>query len=90
MVEGPYPGVRYAACKSCGARIFWAKTTAGKAIPIDAAASPRGNLVTFFEKRTGNVRAETYTLIAHGRDAVLRTAHFATCQSADQHRRPRP
>lgn len=31
-------------CKSCGAEIRWAKTPAGKAIPIDEKPSPTGNI----------------------------------------------
>jgi hypothetical protein len=63
-------------CKSCGAEILWARTSAGKRVPLDA--KPQ----RLFVRGVG----------LEGGGVVLRscfTSHFATCPDAAQHRRPR-
>lgn len=59
-------------CKSCGAEIRWEKTPAGKHMPMD----PRP------EKRIvlGRVNGLAYVV-----DTYM--PHWATCTSADEHRR---
>lgn len=86
MMDGPYPGVKYVPCRSCGAQVFWAVTRNGKSNPIDAAARTEGNVVTFFRKTDGTVRVESYDPGKH-RGAIRRTSHFATCPDSAQHRR---
>jgi DNA polymerase III epsilon subunit-like protein len=62
-------------CKSCGAAILWAKTPAGKAMPLDA--EPQKRIVL------GRVTGEAHVLDTY-------VPHWATCPSAAQHRAPRP
>lgn len=70
-------------CRSCGAQIYWAKTEAGKSMPVDAEPVPDGNVILF--DRRGSVLA----LVLHRGEvpppgAKLRQAHFRTCpNSAD-------
>lgn len=75
-------------CKSCNALIIWAQTTKGKAMPVDAVPDPDcGNVV--LTPRDGRSPLAT----VYGKTspppagALLRTAHFATCRQAAQHRR---
>lgn len=69
------------ACRSCGAPILWARTVQGKAIPLDAQRSERGNI----ELRGGTAHYVTPDI-----NAELRyISHFATCPQADQHRKPK-
>jgi hypothetical protein len=65
-------------CRSCGAQIFWVKTSNGKNAPIDAEPVPDGNII----------------VDEHGHGAVIPKAmpiepdikryknHFATCPDA--------
>ena len=70
-----------ARCRSCGAVMEWAKTQAGKVMPIDAEPSENGNLVY---AQAGVVR------FAKPDDPGPRfTSHFATCPDAKQFRRDR-
>lgn len=64
-------------CKSCGAEIIWAKTPAGKNMPLNADGEKR------FLVEGGA------TQIITCRPIVVRTSHFSTCPNADQHRRLR-
>ena len=82
------------ACRSCGADIVWAKTTAGKNIPIDAndfgdpIPKQGGNL-----RYTGRVRdgapevefSEQSTLLDP--DGPRFVTHFSTCKQADSWRK---
>jgi hypothetical protein len=68
-----------AACRSCGAPIFWARVaTSGSSMPVNEKPDPKGNLIL----RNGEVRVQTK------RDpAGLRyLSHFATCPKAKEHR----
>jgi len=69
-------------CKSCGARISWAKTDAGKNIPLDEVPNPRGNLVRTDLK--GGVRVAKED---DPPELVRWISHFATCPNAASHRR---
>lgn len=44
-------------CRTCGAEIFWAITTEGHRIPLDAAPVPDGNIVLDYEP-TGAVEVQ--------------------------------
>jgi hypothetical protein len=68
-----------AACSSCGARIFWAKTEKGKSIPIDYDPRPDGNLWFYCDV--------VYPRVMPG--AMRFVAHFATCPNAKKHRKER-
>lgn len=58
-------------CRACGAKILWARTAAGKIIPLDAC--PIAN---------GNMRRE----MLDGSE-LRYLSHFATCPNADRFRR---
>lgn len=77
----PERGQRMATCKSCSAPMTWAKTTAGRIIPMDAAPTADG---TWQFTVPGMVRF----VPLEGRAGLeLYTSHFATCPFADKHRR---
>lgn len=76
------------ACSTCGAPIRWCVTEKGAAMPVDVAPAKNGNLI---------LRAVGSKTIAACVTPLLETpeeraaphflSHFATCPSADQHRR---
>lgn len=72
-----------AQCSSCGAAIVWAVTVAGARMPVDAAPSPKGNLV--LEGETVRVVPPPDLLDQRPRH----TSHFATCPDAAQFRKPK-
>ena len=61
-------------CKSCGAAILWVLTPKGHAMCLD----PKPEKRVVLGRQTGQ---------AHVLDTYV--PHWATCPSADQHRRPR-
>lgn len=77
-----------ARCQSCRAPIVWAKTEAGKPIPLDPDPVPDGNLA-LASWETGQAPRVRY--LRKGDDPpdpmVRRVAHFATCPAAKRHRR---
>ena len=62
-------------CSSCGAEIIWAKTPAGKNMPLDAKPETR------WIAEGGGGQESTC------RPVQVRVSHFSTCPNADQHRR---
>jgi hypothetical protein len=68
-------------CASCGAPIFWAKTTHGKAMPVDAAARFDGNIVI----RDG--MAFVLGPRAEPTGEVRYTSHMWTCPKRDDWRK---
>lgn len=73
-------------CKACDTEIRFAKTKAGKTMPVDAKSSTDGNLVLF---RDGH---GTLCSRAAGPADQLRPrhkAHFATCPQAGSFRKDR-
>lgn len=77
----------FATCRSCGARIVWARTAADRAMPIDRDPVPDGNLVIIDRTRDGSPRVAT---AAPEETRPKYRSHFSTCPNADQHRKPRP
>lgn len=84
-------GVLYRSCASCGARILWCVTPAGRRIPVDADPVPGGNL-----RLAGQPGGTTQATVAgaavdlfDGDDGSRYVSHFATCPHASEHRRPR-
>ncbi len=67
-------------CRSCGAAIIWARTHAGKLMPLDATATPLGT----FELQEEDGRCLFVGSDAPG-DKYL--SHFSTCPNAKQHRK---
>lgn len=74
-------------CKSCSAAIVWAKTSAGKLIPIDAAPAADGNIRLWKGPSTGEWLALYRPKPPQGEP--LYKSHFATCPDAQKFRRPR-
>ena len=66
-------------CSSCSAQIFWAKTTAGKAMPIDAKPVEDGNVWL-----DANQVASVGKPVA---GSLRYVSHFATCKNAAKHRK---
>lgn len=80
-------------CKSCGAAVRWAKTNNGKPTLLDDAPSGAGN-VALLPVQVHDGRLSVAVVLngesleqARAGDAELRTAHFATCPHADEHRK---
>jgi hypothetical protein len=72
-------------CGSCQAEVIWATTTRGKAMPVDAATDPDGNLV--LEPRVdGPPLARVLSVARRFGRKDLRTSHFVACPQADQWR----
>jgi len=67
-------------CRSCNAKIMMLKTATGKFMPVDAVPVPHGNL----EVHNGECRVIRKTEVYDG-DRYI--SHFATCVSANQHRK---
>lgn len=76
-------------CRSCDAEIRWAKTAAGKRMPLDPEPSQKGNV------QIGHVGGEEIAIVVGPADAVaaqaagveLYLSHFVTCPNAAAHRR---
>ncbi len=69
-------------CSTCGASMWWAKTAAGKPIPIDALPSSTGNMVV----HAGVARVlKKDEQVPEGTQRW--TTHFATCPQSREHRR---
>jgi len=83
------PKPQVSACKSCGASIYWAKSSTGKSIPIDAEPVEGGNVWLSISTRTGELRAKIVsksTSLESDRNAYV--SHFVTCpQSKDWRKR---
>lgn len=81
-------GERIAKCRSCGALIFWARTSSGKSMPIDAMPTSDGNIELGTDpgtmETTAHVRDGSWP---EGLTGERYTSHFATCPQAAQHRR---
>lgn len=74
-----------AACSSCGRPVRWAKTVAGKAIPLDPTPVAHGTLVLRADGAANYADAAYLERWPHVKRFV---AHWATCPSRDQHRKP--
>lgn len=76
-----------ATCRSCGAKIDWIKTKAGKNMPVE------GEPVEYADCEDGDVivtdGGETYK-VDHSKPLVFsvsgRISHFSTCPDADKWR----
>lgn len=72
-------------CRTCNARIIWARTVNGKAIPVDADVSKAGNVRLSWE--SADVKAEVIGPAHAFGQTGLRASHFVTCPNADEWRR---
>lgn len=81
-----------ATCRSCGARIVWAVTSAGRRMPVDRESSEAGT-VSLVVGAAGDLLALVLKgegiRLARKHEHPLHTAHFATCPEAAKHRRKR-
>lgn len=79
-------GYREESCRSCGARVVWARHfTTGKSAPIDVEPVDGGNVALWPDDDTGDA---VYSIPKNGAlSGPLRTSHFATCPNAEQWRR---
>lgn len=79
------------ACRSCGARIRWAVTTAGKRIPVDEQPVDGGNVLLHEaidrQEPIATVVGKNVHPTLFDDDAPRYVSHFATCPNADRHRR---
>lgn len=74
------------ACRSCGAPVVWFPTVGGGRMPLDPAARPDGN-VAVVDGVAVVLGSERQALLAA--EAPRYVSHFATCEQAGEHRRPR-
>lgn len=72
-----------AKCTSCGAWIFFARTAAGKLMPIDARSVETGNLIV--TNADGTPRA-TFAHVPPAAGEKRYRSHFASCPNRTQHR----
>jgi hypothetical protein len=93
--------VDVAACSSCGAPITWARTSSGKAIPLDAGPDPTGNLLVVDRHGTTLPAPVARAAVERGYATVMVArrghrsidpdlphwrSHFSTCPHAHRHR----
>lgn len=71
------------ACRSCGAAIVWARTVAGKLMPVDAEPADDGTLA-LIEDVDGELRV---LVLGFDPDELRHRPHFSTCPEADEWRR---
>ncbi len=72
----------------CSADIIWARTNAGKAMPVDAVPVDNGNVL--LRPWPGRDEPEAHVVNMPERfDAPRYTSHFVTCPAAASFRRPR-
>ena len=70
------------ACRSCGDEIRWARTVAGKAMPLDLEPNPNGNVV--LRDGVAVVLGPLERTIAEEEGETLRMPHHATCPTWGQ------
>jgi hypothetical protein len=80
-----------ASCRSCPASVVWFVTTRDKRMPLDPTPTPDGNVrlitTTGDNQRRAQVLGGVELDQARAEGIALYTAHFATCPSAEAHRR---
>jgi hypothetical protein len=74
-------------CRSCAAPIFWALTTTGTRMPIDAEPAQTGN-ITVVSDDDGHHLAQVHRWPTD--EWPRYTSHFQTCPDAAAWRTPRP
>lgn len=78
-------------CRSCGAPIEWAKTAAGKPIPLDPPLAPDNPLKARANVRiAGRLTDGTAVIVVVGHGEGTHVTHFATCPNAGTHRKLPP
>lgn len=74
-----------AECSSCGQRIVWVKTEAGKQMPVDPEPVSGGNLL--LEALDGIDREWTAVVVQAIPGVPMYRSHFASCPQAAEHRK---
>jgi hypothetical protein len=76
-------------CRSCGAEIVWARTTLGKAMPLDPEPATEGNvqLCMVGGEEIAAVLGSADRAAAQLEQIPLYVSHFATCPNAALHRK---
>jgi hypothetical protein len=80
VVKDPFPDKDI--CRSCGAEIRWARTVAGKRIPLDPQPVEGGNLAPTF----GPVGQILVRVVGRPWNGRRWRSHFATCPNRNAHR----
>lgn len=80
---GEMGGAAMSRCKSCQAEIKWARTAAGKNIPLDIGVVTSGGNVRHTGEWAGPFMVVEVVAVGEGD----RVSHFATCPNAKEHRR---
>lgn len=75
-------------CKSCSAPIFWARTAAGRSMPVDAAPVADGRVILTDRHGTVIARVLRRDEVAPA-GAILRKPHHSTCPQRAVWRRQR-
>ena len=78
--------MKYSACKSCRARIWWAVSIKGKSMPMDPDPSADAAWVIEGQTENGAPKIRQVDPLLDGA-APRFTPHWATCPNADQHRK---
>lgn len=78
-------GFPVAQCRACDADIIWARTSSGKAMPVDAALTAGANVLLRWEGSDVAARVLNASHAFGTRDTRL--SHFVTCPKADEWRR---
>lgn len=81
----------FGSCKSCGQRVIWIRTTAGKNMPCNP------EMITYKIKQGGKEKIVTPNGEVHSAEIVESgtsdatgigyISHFATCPNANRHRK---
>lgn len=69
-------------CRSCGAEIFWATSSTGKAMPLNAKPDPMGNVRVYGAPATRSavvLAGHRLTLARGANGPPLYMPHHATC-----------
>lgn len=75
------------ACRSCDARIIWAKTEAGRPMPLDHTPSPTGTVILLpvgGGRRVARVLAGEELEEYRTANKTLFVTHWATCPDAKE------
>jgi hypothetical protein len=79
-------------CTACDTELIWAVTPAGKRAPITAEATEDGNVLVLQPRSLGEKLAVTLSgdslELARKHGLPLHLNHYATCEHADQFRKP--
>jgi hypothetical protein len=81
-------------CRSCHGLIVWARTEAGKRMPLDAEPDETANVLlerdlTGLQIPRATVFRAGVRVVAERPGTSVHRSHFATCPFAATHRRPR-